>query len=62
MVLYVSDLAPGEGDLGGQSIVLLVNVQPKGIHSHPQLRTLLILGREKICILCQGDIHIINYK
>ena len=35
VVLYVPYLPPGEGDLGGETVVLLVDVQPKGVHSHP---------------------------
>ena len=44
MVLDVSYLSPGEGDLRRQLVVEFVNVQPKGIHSNPQLRSLLILN------------------
>ena len=39
----ISDLGPGEADLWGESVILLVDVQPQCVHAQPQLSALLVL-------------------
>ena len=39
----VSDFVPREGDLGGQSVLRVINVKPQSIHSEQQLCALFIL-------------------
>lgn len=39
----VSDFIPREGDLGGQSVLRVIDVKPQGIHSKQQLCALFIL-------------------
>lgn len=43
VVLDVPDLPPGEGDLGREPIIKLIDVQAKGVHTQPELGPLLIL-------------------
>ena len=35
----VPDLGPGEANFGGQSVLLLVDVESQGVHTQPQFRT-----------------------
>ena len=57
VVLNIGDFPPGERDLGGELVVLLVDIQSECIHPHPQLSALLVLVRESMCILLQ-NLHI----
>jgi len=43
MVFHISDLPPWEGDLGGQLVILLVDIESKSVNTHPQLCSLLVL-------------------
>ena len=47
VVLHISDLPPGEGDLGRELVFSLVDIQPKSIDSKPQRRALLVLERRR---------------
>ena len=44
----VSDLTPGEANLGGKLVFFLIDIEPKSIHSQPQLRPLLVLDGEVV--------------
>lgn len=39
----VSDFIPGEGDLGGQPVLRVIDVKPQSIHSKQQFCALFIL-------------------
>ena len=46
IVLNISDLAPWETNLWGQSVLLFVHIQTESIHAQPELCTLLVLDTE----------------
>ena len=44
----VADLTPGKPNLGGQLVVSLVDIEAKGVHTKPQLCSLLVLDAEEV--------------
>ena len=44
----VADLVPGEGALGCQLIVGLIDVQAQGVHAKEEIRSLFVLIKYKI--------------
>ena len=44
----VADLTPGKSNLGGQLVVSLVDIEAKGVHTKPQLCSLLVLDAEEV--------------
>ena len=44
----VADLTPGKPDFGGQLVISLVDVEAKGVHTKPQVCSLLVLDAEEV--------------
>ena len=60
----ISDFGPGEPDLGGEAVVLLVDVEAERVHAEPQLGALLVLDVEVVNAVhleVLGDLEILHH-
>ena len=62
----VADLAPREPDLGSELVqVPLVDVEPQGVHTQPQVRALLVLDAEVVDAVhfqVLGDLQVLQHS